>query len=78
MSAEASTPVDECNQWRGGDGMLVFSRIPDAGGVQPHGEDLQLHQRRFHGAGLLQQLHVLQDSQKRLPDAAVNVSGPQR
>lgn len=56
------------------DGMLMLCRIPDAGGVQPHGEDLQLRKRRFHGAGLFQQLHVLQNSQKRLPDAAVDVS----
>lgn len=62
------------NELTGPDGMSVFSRIPDAGGVQPHGEDLQLHKRRFHGAGLLQQLHILQTPQKRLPDAAVHVS----
>lgn len=56
------------------EGMLVLCRIPDARDVQPHGEDLQLCKRCFHGARLLQQLHILQNSQKRLPDAAINVS----
>lgn len=56
--------------------MLLFSRIPDARGLQPDGEDLQLRKRRFHGAGLLQQLPVVQNPQKRLPDAAVKVSAP--
>lgn len=54
--------------------MVLCFRLQDAGGVQPDGEDLQLHERRLHGARLLQQLHIIPTPQERLPDPAVNVS----
>lgn len=54
---------------------LPRRRIPNAGGLQHHRQDLRRHPRHLHGAGNLQQLHHLPAAQGRLPLRTHKVGG---